>query len=132
MRAALLNHHHYLGMASLGYKNVRVRKGEPNIVPEEPGFTLMRQSYVMLESGTIRLAECLRKMTKRGLRSRNGKVLTVRAFIRLLQNPIYAGKIRSSKYGVQSGIHTPCVSEDTFLKVQSVLEGRKPFFGDCC
>ena len=121
MRIALLHHHRYLGVARLGYKNVLSPNGKPNIIPDEPGFSLMKDSFMLLGQGTTGPVECLRRMTERGLRSRDGNILRLRAFISLLRNPIYVGKIPSTKYGVQPGIHQACVSEETFERVQRVL-----------
>jgi hypothetical protein len=42
-------------------------KDEPNIRPLEPHFSLMRQAFELIDSGSYKLAECLREMTKRGL-----------------------------------------------------------------
>ena len=121
LRIALLHHHRYLGSARIGYKNVRSPKERPNIIPDEPGFSLMKDSFMLLGQGTTGPVECLRRMTERGLRSRDGNILRLRAFISLLRNPIYVGKIPSTKYGVQPGIHQACVSEETFERVQRVL-----------
>jgi hypothetical protein len=121
LRIALLHHHRDLGSARIGYKNVRSPKERPNIIPDEPGFSLMKVSFLLLDQGTMRPAECLCVMTECGLRSRDGRKFTMSAFVSLLQNPIYVGKFPSTKYGVQPGIHQACVSEETFERVQRVL-----------
>jgi hypothetical protein len=43
---------------------------------------------------------------------------------RMLRNPVYIGKIRS-KHGTFNGLHEPLVTDETFLAVQQVLDGKK-------
>ena len=124
MRVALLERHCWLGVAPVGYVNVRALRGEPNIVPKEPYFGFMRRGFEMIDSGTWRPAACVRELTTRGFRTRKGNELTDGAFIRLLENPAYIGKIPSRRYGVQPGIHQSCVSEVMFYRVQRRLKGK--------
>ena len=125
MKAALESGR-WIGKAPLGWVNVRARKGEANIAPKEPEYSHMKKAFELVESGTDHPAAVLRTMTALGLRSVNGKVLTVDSFIRLLKNPVYIGKIPSKKYGVHAGLHTPLVSETTFRNVQLILKGKRP------
>ena len=124
MRVALLERHCWLGVAPVGYVNVRAQRGEPNIVPEEPYFGFMGRGFEMIDSGTWLPAACLRELTKCGFRTRKSNELTVGGFMRLLENPVYIGKIPSRRYGVQPGIHQPCVSEEMFYRVQRRLKGK--------
>ena len=126
MRAAVVDRHRFIGVGGLGYLNVRAAKGRPNIVPNEPAFSLMNAAFLLMDSGTMRPTDCLREMAKRGLRSKHGNEITVGGFIRMLQNPVYCGKIPSKKWGVQPGIHQACVSEAVFNRVQLILRGKKP------
>jgi len=128
MRVAVMERRQYLGKAPLGYENVTRRKGkdEPNIRPLEPHFSLIRQAFELIDSGSYNLAECLREMTKRGLRPQHGRVLDAGALSRMLRNPAYMGMIPTERHGVQPGCHVLCVSEATFRKVQMILNGKKP------
>ena len=127
MRVALMERHTFTCAPSLGYRNVPyAKKGEPNIEPHEPAFSLMQKSFELIETGNYNLSECVREMRKHGLRTRGGKEMTVGQFSRMLRNPVYIGKIPSKRYGTQPGIHQPCVSEATFRRVQLILDGKKP------
>ena len=127
MRVSVMERGTFPGKAPLGYANVPYRqKDQPNLVPNEPSFGLVRKSFEMMESGNYGLVACMREMKKLGLRTQYGNEMTAGAFSRLLRNPVYIGKIPSTRYGTQPGIHQPCVSEATFNKVQLVLQGKKP------
>jgi hypothetical protein len=77
MRAAVVDRHRFIGVGGLGYLNVRAAKGRPNIVPNEPAFSLMNAAFLLMDSGTMRPTDCLREMAKRGLRSKHGNEITV-------------------------------------------------------
>jgi len=112
----------WIGIAPIGYANIRAGKNEPNIIPQEPYFTLIRESFEMLAASIVAVDVCLEEMTRRGLVSRRGNKLTNRQFKRMLQNPGYIGKIPSKKYGVMPGIHVACITETVFGQVQLVLK----------
>src|SRR6185437_158209 len=127
MRVAVMERHTYSGFAHLGYLNVRSRtKDQPNIEPQEPAFSLVGMSFEKMKTGNYSPAACLREMTALGLRSKFGNKLTVQGFKNLLQNEAYIGKSPSKRYGTQPGRHQPCVSQDTFRRVQLILNGKKP------
>lgn len=117
----------WIAQSPLGYQNVRTKtKGEPNIAPAEPGASWMKQSFSLMGEGTDRPAAVLRKMADLGMRSKNGKIITVDRFINMLRNVAYIGQIPSKKYGNQKGLHVPLVSEALFRRVQLILKGKKP------
>jgi hypothetical protein len=127
VKVAIVDRHQWIGLAPLGYTNNTSKGGtQPNIIPEEPQFTLMHDAFVLSIVGTHPPAQLHREMTRRGLRSKKGWVLTFDTFIRYLRNPGYVGKIPSVKHGIQQGCHQPCVSQETFDAVQTVLSGMRP------
>lgn len=76
------------GRAPLGYKNVG--KGieiDPETAP------LVREAFKRAAIPGMSLRMVLREMTARGLRSRNGKPLSISAIWYVLRNPFYVGKV---------------------------------------
>ena len=67
----------------------------------------------------------LDKVTRLGLRTRTGLKLNPQSFGRMLTNRLYAGFIHAQEFGVsRRGDFDPLVSEETFYRVQAVIEGR--------
>jgi hypothetical protein len=104
MKAALESGR-WIGLAPLGYENVRTRiKGEPNIRPVEPAaaLVLVRESFESMAAANDRPAALLRKMTASGLRFKKGHRLTLDRFLNALKSPADIDKIPSKKYGLQT------------------------------
>lgn len=117
----------WCGAPPLGFDRVlRRSKAEPNIIPCEKEAVYVRQSFYLMRDSNLLPVEALREMTKLGLRSKGGKMLTVDSFIKMLRNPVYIGKI-ASKYGLSKGLHVGLIPAEVFEDVQATLDGtRKP------
>jgi site-specific DNA recombinase len=64
-------------------------------------------------------------MKARGLRSINGKVLSLEALSLMLHNPFYVGLIHIKRTGQTfQGKHPPLLSKATFDRVQAILAGK--------
>lgn len=84
------------------------------------------------------------KLNKMGCRSAKGNLFENRTVEYILTNPAYTGKMRRSKNGrdnrdrfhqdkentiIVEGHHEPIIDDDTFDKVQKVIEGNKKVYG---
>ncbi len=108
--------------APLGYTNGR-ESGRKVVVPNDSA-PLVRQCFELVAAGTAP-AEALAKVTALGLRSRKGRALRYADFIRILQNPFYAGVARSKEWGIEvEGDHQALVDKSTWHRVQAHLSGR--------
>jgi DNA invertase Pin-like site-specific DNA recombinase len=86
---------------------------------------LVRQAFELYASNTYGLVELRKEMKKRGLRSKNGKVLSLNALSWVLHNPFYIGLIHIKKTGQTfKGKHPALVSKATFDRVQAILAGK--------
>src|SRR5665213_1681786 len=86
---------------------------------------LVRQAFELYASNMFGLLELRREITKRGLRSKNGKVLSLNAVSHVLHNPFYIGLIHIKRTGVTyQGKHPALVSKATFDRVQAILAGK--------
>jgi hypothetical protein len=118
----------WLWKGPYGYKNMQqvidaktVNK-YLDLVPAEAEH--VRSSFELIETGLYSAEEVRRKMKEKGL------TLTKQAFLNMLQNIFYTGKIlikafKDEPEQIVNGIHQPIVSEETFQNVQMILNGKK-------
>jgi site-specific DNA recombinase len=86
---------------------------------------LIRQAFELYASNMYGLLDLRREMTKRGLRSKSGKVLSLNAISWVLHNPFYIGLIHIKRTGQTfQGKHPALVSKATFDRAQAILAGK--------
>ncbi|HQS25219.1 MAG: hypothetical protein B7Y11_12425 [Sphingobacteriia bacterium 24-36-13] len=116
----------WLWKAPFGYTNNRITK-LIEVVEEEA--ELIRSCYQMMASGLYNAEEVRRKYSEDGMR------LSKQAFLDMLQNPVYIGKIKVPAFKDEpeqlvAGQHIPIVGSELFEDVQLVLNGKKkPYRG---
>ena len=114
--------------APIGYVNTGAKDG-PNITPDEKRAPLIRRAFDLMAKGRHKAADVLRMITEEGLTTAKGHPLTKQTFQAMLRNPLYAGWVRlPSDPDVEPimGLHEPIVSQETFDRVQAILDGRRP------
>ncbi|MBX3241042.1 MAG: recombinase family protein [Chitinophagaceae bacterium] len=112
----------YMGRAPIGYINISMPDGRKMIVPHEPEATLIKIAFESFEeSASVRTH--YKTLFESGLKC------SLNAFLNMLQNPVYCGKIkvpsieRKHKYEVP-GVHLPLIPEELFHYVQSRISHR--------
>ena len=113
--------------APLGYRNIGGKVG-PNIVPDEKTAPLIRRAFQLMAKGLYKKTEVLKILTDEGLKTAKGRPLSAQTFQAMLRNPLYAGWVTlpsDESFEPVRGLHEPLVLQETFEKVQAVLEGRK-------
>jgi DNA invertase Pin-like site-specific DNA recombinase len=111
----------------LGYMRTSGRGS--TIVPDSDRAPHVRRAFSMLSSGLHRKHEVLRILHAEGLRTLKGKRLTPQAFQLMARNPLYTGKMQVRSWPdlpPTVGQFEPLVSQETFQKVQDILDGRRP------
>lgn len=111
----------WLWKAPYGYANNKTTK---LIEIEESSATLVRESFELMEKGLMTAEEVRRKMKLKGMS------LTKQAFLNMLQNKIYVGKIlipvfKDEPEKLVDALHKPIIDPITFDKVQYFLNGKK-------
>jgi len=102
-------------------------RGGPSLLPDEPQADLLKHAFEKLASGRATKRSLLGWLRARGFRTRRGAPLSAQSLAALLKNPLYAGRIEVSKWGISTrGDFEPIVSEDVFGRVQARLAGRTP------
>ena len=123
MRAAL-EQGRWTFVPPLGYLNAPKWSGK-SLIPDPQRGELVRRAFEEFATGRFTKEEVLDTVTRLGLRTRTGLKLNPQSFGRMLTNRLYAGLINVQEFGVsRRGDFEPVVSEDTFYRVQAILEGR--------
>lgn len=111
--------------APLGYLNVGSRNSA-NLIPDPARSPIVQKAFELYAVGTQTRGGVLRTVTALGLTTQSGCNLTPQTFERLLRNPIYSGWIVIPTWGLrEKGSFEPLVSEDTFHRVQEILDGKR-------
>ncbi len=108
--------------APVGY----IDKGKGNPKDLDPvRAPLVRQAFELYASNMYGLLELRKEISKRGLRSKNGKILSLGSLSHVLHNPFYIGLIHIKRTGQTfEGKHPTLVKKATFDRVQAILAGK--------
>jgi hypothetical protein len=112
-------------LAPIGYLNAPRQFGT-SLMPDPERAPLVRQAFEEFATGRFTKREVLANVTRLGLRTRRGAVVSAQTFDSILENALYAGIVDVPAYGVRDvrGDFEPLIDEATFHKVQAVLSGR--------
>ncbi|MDA1354431.1 MAG: recombinase family protein [bacterium] len=106
------------GTRPFGYDSV-----SSELIPhkqEKKILQFMFESFIKTKSTTIVANEC----NSMGFRNRNGALWDKRQLHKILNHPVYLGKIRWNGQ-VFTGVHQPLVSEAIFNQAQEIFSERK-------
>ena len=98
--------------------------GQPKAIDPERG-PIIRRLFEEYATGRMTLRVLTADAERLGLRSRNGKPLTLTRIQKLLRNPFYNGILASKRHGVFRGAHEPLIKPATFDVVQQILDGKR-------
>mgnify|MGYP001590622441 CR=1 FL=1 len=105
------------GTRPFGYDSV-----SSELIPhkqEKQVVQFMFKTFLEAKSTTIVAKEC----NAAGYRNRAGSLWDKRQVHKLLNHPVYAGKIRWNDI-ISQGVHQPLVTEETFQKAQVIFQER--------
>ncbi len=121
-----------VGRAPLGYKNVRrvddKGREERTVIVDEERAPLVKLAFEEYASGTWTVKNLTAYLAALGLTTKNtpkmpSRPIPEKTLAKMLQNPYYIGIVTYK--GVQyPGAHEPLVDEDTFERIQTILESR--------
>jgi DNA invertase Pin-like site-specific DNA recombinase len=110
--------------APLGYLNAP-KWSDKTLIPDPERASLVKRAFEEFATGRDTKQEVLALVTDLGLRTRRGLVLNPQSFALILRNPLYIGTIQSPETGISCrGKFDPLISEETFYRVQALLDGR--------
>lgn len=117
----------WVWVAPLGFRNNARDRGGPSLIQDPAAGPLMKAAFEEVATARHSASEVLSRLSRRGLRTRNGRIVSLQTFSALLRNPVFAGRIVARKWGIcVRGDWEPIVSDDTFYATQAVLDGRRP------
>ena len=107
--------------APRGYKNVRLGKHDTHVEVDEAKANMVRSAFNEVAKG-IETPCCIRR--------RLCPQIPESSFLEMLRNVFYIGKIRVPAYKdekeqIIDGIHKAIIDEDTFYKVQDIINGKR-------
>ena len=108
------------GVAPTGYLNNRLTK---KMVKDPERYLLIQNIFKNYATGKYSLKEMRTMATEQGLRSRNGKILSISNVQKILTNPFYYGAFVFNGELYQ-GTHDPIISKKLFDKVQDILRDK--------
>ena len=104
----------------LGYKRSKDNKGNLILVIDDDNSSSIRMAFQLYSDGKS-LKEVCEILQKSGFRNSKNNPVAPKSIKKILNNPIYVGKILF-KGIIYNGIHKPIVSEELFEKVKSKLQ----------
>ncbi len=107
--------------APRGYKNVRTDKHNTHVEVDESAAEYIRKAFKEVANGVKCPCYVRRQVCPH---------IPESSFFEMLRNVFYIGKIRVHAYGedpeqIVIGEHEPLIDEETFNKVQDILDGRR-------
>ena len=107
--------------APRGYKNVRISKHNTHVEIDEAKADMVRTAFKEVAKGVESPCRIRRRLCPQ---------IPESSFFDMLRNVFYIGKIRIPAYKdekeqVVDGVHEPLVDEETFYKVQDVIDGKR-------
>ena len=107
--------------APRGYKNVRISKHSTHVEIDEAKANMVRKAFKEVAKGIE---------TPCRIRKRICPQISETSFFEMLRNVFYIGKIRIPAYKdekeqIVEGVHKPLIDEETFYKVQEVIDGKR-------
>jgi len=110
--------------APRGYINVRTSKESTHIEIDEAKVNVIREMFKEVSKGIESPCYIRRKFARKGFK------IPESSFLEMLRNRFYIGKIRVPAYKevpehYVNGLHEALIDEETFYKVQEILDGKR-------
>ncbi len=108
----------------VGYLNAPKWTGK-SLMPDPDRAALVTRAFEEFATGRFTKEEVLDSITRSGFRTRAGSTMNPQSFGRMLTNRLYTGFIDMPHFAVsRRGDFDPLVSDETFYRVQAILQGR--------
>lgn len=103
--------------------------GNGYVTKNPESFAPLKAAWDLMATGTKSLREMAVILNNQGIhdqqKGRKEMPLRPQTLSNIFRDKFYAGKLISKKYGVEvQGQHVPMVTEETFYRVQAILDGR--------
>jgi site-specific DNA recombinase len=110
--------------APLGYVHITRAEGGRTLMLDPERAPLVRMAFELVASGLHTINGALEQVTEHGLRSVRGERMIPQTFRQILENPVYAGRIRIPVWQLDVPGNFPALVEpETWWRAQTVLSG---------
>lgn len=125
---AKFDNHEWAGKAPRGYRNFTTLENRQDIEPDEHDAPLIVKMFETYATGNSSHKQLRKMIFEYGLKSTNGKMLSISMVAHILQNPFYYG-LMVCKGKTNTHKYKPLISKDLFDKCQDVRMSynKKPF-----
>ena len=115
----------WMGTPPFGYKNHRNEDNHSTLIIDEVKSKIVIEVFEKMSSGIYSAEELRRYVINKGYK------ISKQAFLSLLKNITYTGKVYVSKTDkepslIVEGLHDRIISDDLFETVQKIMNGKKP------
>jgi site-specific DNA recombinase len=112
--------------APTGYIKNRTASGASSIKPDPERAELVTKLLREFATGSYSVKQLMELAYKQGLRSRSGNKRNWQSIKNMLENPIYAGYVRSkfTDGKMVKGLHEALIDDRTYYRNQSILSGQ--------
>jgi site-specific DNA recombinase len=112
----------WTGTAPIGYNNHRL--GDKSSLIKNDKAELVVEAFKLVAHNTHSADHIRKQLVKKGLK------LSKQAFLNMLRNVVYIGKIKVKQYKKEEAVevvalHEPIIDQNLFTAVQNVLAGKK-------
>ena len=112
--------------APIGYINGKDIQGNKTLLHDTKRAALIKEAFEMYATGLYTKEQVRARINGKELRTKKNKPIGHEGFDRMLRNPRYAGLLNVRKWDMAvKGSFEPIVSQQTFQRVQDVLQGRR-------
>ena len=112
--------------APLGFRSARNERNEPTLIHDPRRAPLIAEAFRLYATGLHSKQEVLNKVAGMGLTTIEGGKLTLNAFSKMLQRPLFAGWIVIEQWRLKvRGNFEAIVSPELFDRVQVIGDGRR-------
>src|ERR1017187_1884642 len=127
MKEAVDHGHWPFGAPTIGYLNVRDKDKKSVVAVDPESAPLIERGFKQFSTGLYTDLEVRKELTALGLRRRKGNIISRQNFSNILRNPFYVGWLVVGPWGERKrGNFPPLVDQETFDKVQAILDGKLP------
>ncbi len=110
--------------APLGYLHITRPEGGRTMMLDPDRAPLVRMAFELVASGLHTITGALEQVTAHGLRSVHGERMILQTFKQILENPVYAGRIRIPVWQLDVPGNFPALVEpEIWWRAQGVLSG---------
>ncbi len=114
--------------APYGYKNMQDEisggKSRRWMEPDEHEAPWVKKAFQMYASGNYGLYDLVQTLHTEGFPTENGKPLVIGTIEKILKSKLYIGHISWGGIENPNGKHEKLIDEETFYKVQAILQAR--------